>query len=254
MIISLSWLKNHLSTKANLKQVVERLTEIGLEVESTKSSNHELDNFIICKVVKSQKHPNADKLKLCEVDIGEENLVKVVCGAPNARDGLFTVYAPPGAVIPKTKIKLKIAKIRGVESFGMLCSGNELDQSSDKDGIIELNEKEKSIGKKYFKNSLEEVIEISVTPNRPDCLGIRGIARDLAASGLGKLKKQPPIKINQKFKQPIRVSISKEKNQGCGVFGSVYIKNVDNKESPNWLKKRIMSLGLKTYFGNRRYY
>ena len=151
MITSLSWLKNHLSTKANLKQVVERLTEIGLEVESVKSPDSNLDNFIICKVVKSQKHPNADKLKLCDVDIGKKNLVKVVCGASNARDGLFTVYAPPGAIIPKTKMKLKVAKIRGVESFGMLCSGNELDQSSDKDGIIELNKKKKILVKNILK-------------------------------------------------------------------------------------------------------
>jgi len=245
MITSLSWLKNHLSTKANLKQIVERLTEIGLEVENVKSPESDLDNFIICKVIKSQKHPNADKLKICDVDIGKENLVKVVCGAPNARDGLFTIYAPPDAVIPKTKMKLKVAKIRGIESFGMLCSGSELDQSSDKDGIIELNEKERNIGKKYFKSSAEEVIDIAITPNRPDCLGVRGIARDLAASGLGQLRKQQPIKINQKFKQPIKISISKEKNQGCGVFGSVYIKNVDNKESPDWLKNKIISLGLK---------
>ena len=245
MITSLSWLKNHLSTQANSKQVIERLTEIGLEVESVKSPSSDLDNFIICKVVKSQKHPNADKLKLCEVNIGKGNLVKVVCGASNARDGLFTVYAPPGATIPKTKMKLKVAKIRGVESFGMLCSGNELDQSSDKDGIIELNKKEKNIGEKYFKSTAEEVIDIAITPNRPDCLGVRGIARDLASSGLGKLKKQPPIKINQKFKQPIKISISKEKNQGCGIFGGVYIKNVKNIESPNWLKNKIISLGLK---------
>ena len=245
MITSLSWLKNHLSTKASLKQVVERLTEIGLEVESVKSPGNELDNFTICKVVKSQKHPNADKLKLCDVDIGEGNIVKVVCGALNARDGLFTVYAPPGSIIPKTKMKLKTAKIRGIESFGMLCSGNELNQSSDKDGIIELNEKDKNIGNKYFKSSSEEVIDIAITPNRPDCLGVRGLARDLAASGLGQLKKQPPIKINQKFKQPIKISINKEKNQGCGIFGSVYIKNVKNKESPNWLKNKIISLGLK---------
>jgi len=245
MIASLSWLKNHLSTKANLKQVVERLTEIGLEVESVKSPSSDLDNFIICKVIKSQKHPNADKLKLCDVDIGNESLVKVVCGALNAREGLFTVYAPPGSIIPKTKMKLKVAKIRGIESFGMLCSGNELEQSSDKDGIIELRENEKNIGKKYFKSLSEEVIDISITPNRPDCLGVRGIARDLAASGLGQLKKQPPIKISQKFKQPIKVSIKKEKNQGCALFGSVYIKNVENKESPDWLKNRIKSLGLK---------
>jgi len=245
MIISLSWLKNHLSTKANINQVAERLTEIGLEVENIKSQDSSLDNFVICKIIKSQKHPNADKLKLCDVDVGKSNLVKVVCGASNASEGLFTVYAPPGSVIPKTQMKLKVAKIRGIESFGMLCSGNELDQSSDKDGIIELNKKEKNIGEKYFKNKSEKVIDISITPNRPDCLGIRGIARDLAASGLGQLKKQPPIKIKQKFKQPIKISISKEKNQGCSIFGSVYIKNVENKESPDWLKNRIISLGLK---------
>jgi phenylalanyl-tRNA synthetase beta chain len=245
MIISLSWLKNHLSTKANINQVAERLTEIGLEVENIKSQDSSLDNFVICKIIKSQKHPNADKLKLCDVDVGKSDLVKVVCGASNASEGLFTVYAPPGSVIPKTQMKLKVAKIRGIESFGMLCSGNELDQSSDKDGIIELNKKEKNIGEKYFKNKSEKVIDISITPNRPDCLGVRGIARDLAASGLGQLKKQPPIKIKQKFKQPIKISISKEKNQGCAIFGSVYIKNVENKESPDWLKNRIISLGLK---------
>jgi len=245
MITSLSWLKNHLETKANLNQVAERLTEIGLEVENIKSSNENLDNFIVCKVVKSQKHPNADKLKLCDVDIGSGTLVKVVCGAQNARDGLFAVYAPPGAVIPKTNMKLKVAKIRGIESHGMLCSGYELEESSDKEGIIELNKKEKNIGEKYFKNTGEKTMDIAITPNRPDCLGVRGIARDLASSGLGRLKKQPPIKINHKFKNPIKVSIKKEKDQGCAVFGSVYIRNVQNKESPDWLKKRIISLGLK---------
>ena len=245
MITSLLWLKNHLATKASLNQVVERLTEIGLEVENIKSSNSNLDNFIICKIAKSQKHPNADKLKLCDVDIGTGNLVKVVCGAQNAREGLFSVYAPPGATIPKTNIKLKVAKIRGIESNGMLCSGYELNQSSDKEGIIELNKKEKNIGDRYFKSTGEQVMDIAITPNRPDCLGVRGIARDLAASGLGQLKKQPPIKINQKFKQPIKVSISKEKGQACAIFGSVYIKNVQNKESPAWLKNKIISLGLK---------
>jgi phenylalanyl-tRNA synthetase beta chain len=245
MITSLLWLKNHLATKANLSQVVERLTEIGLEVENISSSNNNLDNFIICKIIKSQKHPNADKLKLCEVDIGTGNLAKVVCGAQNARDGLFAVYAPPGAIIPKTRIKLKVAKIRGIESHGMLCSGYELNQSSDKEGIVELNKKEKNIGDKYFKNSGEKTIDIAITPNRPDCLGVRGIARDLASSGLGQLKKQPPIKISQKFKQPVKISISKEKEQGCAIFGSVYIKNVQNKESPDWLKNKIISLGLK---------
>jgi len=245
MITSLSWLKNHLNTKANLNEVAERLTKIGLEVENIKSSDSNLDNFKVCKIVKSQKHPNADKLKLCEVDTGSGNLIKVVCGAQNAREGLFAVYAPPGTIIPKTNLKLKIAKIRGIESHGMLCSGYELNESQDKEGIIELNKKEKNIGEKYFKNIGEKTLDISITPNRPDCLGVRGIARDLASSGLGQLKKQPPIKINQKFKNPIKVSIKKEKGQGCGIFGSVYIKNVQNKESPEWLKKRIISLGLK---------
>ena len=131
---------------------------------------------------------------------------------------LFAVYAPPGAVIPKTNMKLKIAKIRGIESYGMLCSGYELDESSDKEGIIELNKKEKNIGEKYFKNTGEKTMDIAITPNRPDCLGVRGIARDLASSGLGHLKKQPPIKINQKFKNPIKVSIKKEKGQGMWYF------------------------------------
>ncbi|MBO6493866.1 MAG: phenylalanine--tRNA ligase subunit beta, partial [Pelagibacteraceae bacterium] len=245
MITSLLWLKNHLATKANLNQIVERLTEIGLEVENISSSNNNLDNFIICKIIKSQKHPNADKLKLCEVDIGTGKPVNVVCGAQNARDGLFAVYAPPGAIIPKTKVKLKTVKIRGIESHGMLCSGYELDQSSDKEGIVELNKKEKNIGDKYFKNSGEKTMDIAITPNRPDCLGVRGVARDLASSGLGQLKKQPSIKISQKFKQPVKISISKEKEQGCAIFGSVYIKNVQNKESPDWLKNKIISLGLK---------
>jgi len=126
-----------------------------------------------------------------------------------------------------------------------LCSGYELDQSSDKEGIVELNKKEKNIGDKYFKSSGEKTMDIAITPNRPDCLGVRGIARDLASSGLGQLKKQPPIKISQKFKQPVKISISKEKEQGCAIFGSVYIKNVQNKESPDWLKNKIISLGLK---------
>jgi len=245
MITSLSWLKNHLITKANLNQVAEKLTEIGLEVENIKSSDGNLDNFIVCKIIKVEKHPNADKLKLCEVDIGTGNPIKVVCGAKNARTGLFAVFAPPGAIVPKTNMKLKVAKIRGIESHGMLCSGYELDESSDKEGIIELNKKEKNIGDKYFSNTGEKTLDIAITPNRPDCLGVRGIARDLSSSGLGHLKRQPPIKIDQKFKNPIKVSIKKDKNQGCAIFGSVYIRNVQNKESPEWLKKRILSLGLK---------
>ena len=245
MIITLSWLKNHLTTSANLSKIIDKLTGIGLEVEGVKESQGELSDFKVAKVIKAEKHPNADKLKLCDVSLGDNKIIKVVCGAANARDGLVTIYAPPGSVIPKTKMKLKVVKIRGVESHGMLCSESELNISNESDGIIELKNSEKHIGKNYFKSKGEKSIDISITPNRPDCLGVRGIARDLSSSGLGKLKKQPSIKINQKFKNPIKVSIKKEKGQGCGIFGSVYIKNVQNKESPDWLKKRIISLGLK---------
>ena len=246
MIITLSWLKNHLTTSLNLEKIINKLTDIGLEVEAVKEAQNELSDFKIAKVLKAEKHPNADKLKLCEVSIGNNNdIKKVVCGAQNARKGLVTIYAPPGSIIPKSKIKLKIAKIRGVESHGMLCSGNELNISDDSEGIIELKNRENDIGKNYFKSKGEKSIDISVTPNRPDCLGVRGIARDLASAGLGKFSNLKKIKIKQSFKQPIKISITKEKNQGCLNFGACYIKNIQNKESPEWLKEKIISLGLK---------
>ena len=245
MILTISWLKEHLNTKANESKIIGQLTNIGLEVEGIKENSGELGDFKIAKVLKSEKHPNADKLKVCDVSLGDGKTIKVVCGAPNAKEGLITIYAPPGAIIPKSKIKLKTAKIRGVESFGMLCSESELNLSNESDGIIELKNKEKEIGKKYFRRKGEKAIDISVTPNRADCLGVRGIARDLASSGLGILKKQPPIKIKEKFKQPIKISIKKEKTQGCAAFGGIYLKNVKNKSSPDWLKKKILSLGLK---------
>ncbi len=244
MIITLSWLKDHLSTNANIDKVIEKLTNIGLEVESIKEDSGGLSDFRIAKILKVEKHPNADKLKLCDVSLGDGRILKVVCGALNARNGLTTIYAPPGATIPKSKVKLKIAKIRGVESFGMLCSESELNLSNDSEGIIELKNKENEIGKNYFKSKSEKSIDIAVTPNRPDCLGVRGIARDLSAAGLGKLVNIKKKKIKQTFAQPIKISISKEKNQGCLSFGSCYIKNINNKESPTWLKKRITSLGL----------
>ena len=151
MIITLPWLKEHLQTKANQKEIIEKLTNIGLEVEGTKENSSEIGKFKIAKILKAAKHPNADKLKVCDVDIGGREILKVVCGAPNARDGLITIYAPPGAVIPKTKFQLKVAKIRGVESRGMLCSESELNLSNESDGIIELKSKERDIGKSYFK-------------------------------------------------------------------------------------------------------
>ena len=145
MIITIPWLKEHLKTNAKDNEIISRLTNIGLEVESVKENSGELSEFKIAKIIKVEKHPNADKLKVCDVNIGKTETLKVVCGAPNARDGLITIYAPPGATIPKTKFQLKIAKIRGVESRGMLCSESELNLSDESDGIIELNAKETEI-------------------------------------------------------------------------------------------------------------
>ena len=245
MILTLSWLKNHLNTKASINEIIEKLTNIGLEVEGIKEGSGNLSEFKIAKILKTEKHPNADKLKLCDVTTGGSSIIKVVCGADNARDGLVTVYAPPGATIPKSKMKLKIAKIRGVESRGMLCSESELNLSEESAGIIELKNMSNKIGKNFFKSSNEKIIDLSITPNRPDCLGIRGIARDLAAAGMGRLLDLKKNKINQKKNQNIKISISKEKNQGCLAFGSCLITGIKNQESPKWLKDKIYSLGLK---------
>ena len=244
MILTLSWLKNHLKTNASINQVVERLTDIGLEVENIKENSGSLSEFKIAKIIKTEKHPNADKLKLCDVSLGDNKIIKVVCGANNAREGLITVYAPPGATIPKNKTKLKIAKIRGVESRGMLCSESELNISDESSGIIEIK-KNLQIGKNFFKSKGEKSIDIAITPNRPDCLGIRGIARDLAAAGVGKLIDVKKASFKQKKNQKIKISISKEKNQGCESFGSCLITNIQNKESPKWLKEKLHALGLK---------
>ncbi len=245
MIITLPWLKEHLKTKAKENEIIDKLTNIGLEVEGIKDNPGEFGEFKIAKIIKTEKHPNADKLKVCEVNIGGKEIVKVVCGAQNARDGLVTIYAPPGAVIPKTKFQLKIAKIRGVESKGMLCSESELNLSNKSDGIIELKKKENEIGQSYFKSKSEKVIDISVTPNRADCLGIRGIARDLSSSGMGKLIPLKKNKLKQTTKHLIKTTIKNDPNQGCLTFGSCHIKNIFNKESPGWLKNKLRSLGLK---------
>ncbi len=245
MIITIPWLKEHLKTSANERDIIDRLTNIGLEVESVKENSGEMSKFKIAKVLKAEKHPNADKLKVCDVTIGGEEIFKVVCGAPNAREGLITIYAPPGAIIPKTNFELKVAKIRGVESKGMLCSESELNLSEESEGIIELKNKEKEIGKSYFKSSSQKAIDISITPNRADCLGVRGIARDLSSAGVGKLIPINRKKIKQNTKHQIKTSITKEKNQGCDIFGSCYIKNITNKESPEWLKNKLIALGLK---------
>ena len=247
MKLTINWLKEHLETKFGEKQIIDKLTDIGLEVENVENQSSSLDSFLIAKILKVEKHPDADRLKVCDVDIGANDFVKVVCGAPNAREGLLTIYAPPGSTIPKNQMKLVVSKIRGVMSYGMLCSESELNLSDESEGIIELSTSKynSKIGKNYFPKSNLSVIDISVTPNRPDCLGVRGIARDLAAAGSGKLKNIKKEKLIQKNKQNINVKITNEKIQGCTVFGTCLIRGVKNIESPKWLKEKIISLGQK---------
>jgi len=247
MKFTIDWLKQHLDTKYNDEKIIDKLTNIGLEVESFESQLSELDEFVIAKIVNVEQHPNADRLSVCDVDIGKEEIVKVVCGAPNAKKDLISVYAPPGATIPKNQMKLSVSKIRGITSYGMLCSESELKLSDESEGITELSSKKynNQIGKKYFKSNSTKVIDLSITPNRADCLGVRGVARDLAAAGTGKLKKFNENKIKFKGSQKIKVKIVKEKNQGCSTFGSCLIKGIKNTESPKWLKDKILSLGQK---------
>jgi phenylalanyl-tRNA synthetase beta chain len=247
MKITFDWLKDHLKTNLKEENLLEQLTNIGLEVESVENLSSENKLFKVARIIRTEKHPNADRLKVCDVDVGKREIKKVVCGAANAKEGLITIYAPPGATIPKTKIKLVVAKIRGVTSHGMLCSESELNLSDESEGLTELSttKYEKSIGKSYFSKKNSNIIDLSITPNRPDCLGVRGIARDLAASGFGKLQNLKEKKINKKTKQTLKVRIIKEKNQGCSAFGSCLITNVKNIESPQWLKNKLISVGQK---------
>ena len=241
------WLSDHLNTNKSEKQIIDKLNRIGLEVENVDQSKNELSNFIVAKIVKANKHPNADRLKLCDVDIGAKKTIKVVCGALNAQEGLLTIYAPPGSIIPKNGTKLEVSKIRGETSYGMLCSEAELKLSDESEGIISLSNKyNHRVGKPYFKSkNNNNVIELSITPNRPDCLGVRGIARDLFASGIGNLKEIKKTKFKKTSKHNLKVKIEKSKNQACSIFGSCLIKNITNKESPSWLKERILALGLR---------
>ena len=247
MKFTIDWLKDHLDTKLNDEKIIDKLTNVGLEVESFQSQPSELDHFLVAKIISSEKHPNADRLKVCEVDIGKKENIKVVCGAPNAKQNLITVYAPPGTVIPKNQMKLSISNIRGVTSYGMLCSEAELKLSDESEGITELSKIKyrNKIGKNFFLNKNPKTIDLSITPNRADCLGIRGIARDLAAAGSGKLIKKNSPKIKFSGQQNLKVKITKEKLQGCSAFGSLLIKGVQNKESPKWLKDKLLSVGQK---------
>jgi len=193
MKFTLPWLKEHLETDASLSEIADKLTMIGLEVENVEDKAAQLKPLVVASVISAEKHPNADRLRVCMVDLGDGKLIQVVCGAPNARAGMKAVFAPPGTYIPGKKITLGIGKIRDVESRGMLISGAEIEVSDDADGIIDLPA-DAPVGNPYaeWAGLAEPVIEINLTPNRPDCTGVAGIARDLGAASVGAFKDKIP--------------------------------------------------------------
>ncbi|MBR0692430.1 phenylalanine--tRNA ligase subunit beta [Bradyrhizobium lablabi] len=245
MKFTLSWLKEHLDTDEPLEKLADKLTMIGLEVESIEDKARQLSPFTIARVISAEQHPNADRLRVCMVDTGDGSApVQVVCGAPNARAGLISVFSPPGSYIPGKNITLGIGTIRGVESRGMLCSAAELQISEDHDGIMELPG-DAPVGKGYadWAGLGDPVIEINLTPNRQDCAGVHGIARDLSAADMGKLK-DPAIKpIKGEFPCPVQVTV--EDATLCPGFALRLVRGVKNGPSPEWLQKRLTSIGLR---------
>ncbi len=247
MKFTLSWLKEHLDTDASVEEIADTLTRIGLEVEQVSDPARALKAYRVAEVVRAEKHPDADKLQVLEVDTGKERL-QVVCGAPNAREGLKGVFAPVGAYVPGLDFTLTKAKIRGVESSGMMVSERELELSDDHEGIIELGSKAR-VGTSAAKAlGLDDVVfDIAVTPNRPDCLGVRGVARDLAAAGLGKLTRDTvkPVKGGFPNPVPIKLDFSKETKTACPVFAGRLVRGVKNRPSPEWLQRRLKAIGLR---------
>jgi phenylalanyl-tRNA synthetase beta chain len=244
MKFTLSWLKEHLDTDASLEEIVDKLTMIGLEVERVEDKTKELAPFTVARVVSAEKHPNADKLKVCMVDTGDGQPVQVVCGAPNARAGMIGVFARPGTHIPGTGLDLKVGAIRGVESRGMLVSAREMGISDDHQGIIELPA-DAPLGKPFaaIAGLDDPVLDIAVTPNRADCLGVHGIARDLAAAQLGKLKDDTIKPIKGEFPCPVSVKI--EEPSLCPAFALRLVRGVKNGPSPEWLQRRLRAIGLR---------
>ncbi|MBE0533221.1 MAG: phenylalanine--tRNA ligase subunit beta [Rhodospirillales bacterium] len=247
MKFTLSWLKEHLDTEAGADEVAARLTAIGIEVESVVERSKGLEGFVVAHVLAAEPHPNADRLKACTVDFGE-GPISVVCGATNARAGMKAVLARPGQYVPGIDVTLKKASIRGVESNGMMLSEDEMGLGSDHSGIIELPE-DAPIGARAVDvmGLADPVFDVSVTPNRGDCLGVRGIARDLAASGLGKLKPLDASPVKGVFKSPIEVirEFPEGKGDACPYFVGRYIRGVRNGESPRWVKERLTAVGLR---------
>jgi phenylalanyl-tRNA synthetase beta chain len=242
---TLSWLKDHLDTDEPLEKLADKLTMIGLEVENIEDKARALAPFTIARVISAEQHPNADRLRVCMVDPGNGAApVQVVCGAPNARAGLVSVFSPPGTYIPGKDITLGIGTIRGVESRGMLCSAAELQISEDHDGIMELPA-EAPIGTPYaqWAGLGDPVLEINLTPNRPDCTGVHGIARDLGAADMGRFKDPAIRAIKGEFPCPVRVTVE---DQGlCPGFALRLVRGVKNGPSPEWLQKRLTSIGLR---------
>jgi phenylalanyl-tRNA synthetase beta chain len=245
MKFTLSWLKTHLDTRAEAADIAAKLTDLGLEVEGIVDPAQALAPFVVGYVAEAKQHPNADRLRVCRVDTGK-GVVQVVCGAPNARTGMKGVFAPPGTHIPGTGLDLKAGNIRGEASNGMLCSARELGLGTDHDGIIELPD-DAPIGMSFVKyRKLDDpIIEIKVTPDRADCLGVRGIARDLAAAGLGTLTPFSPKHVSGRFKSPIQWRIDPSAATGCPYVAGRYFKGVKNGPSPQWLQDRLTSIGLR---------
>ncbi|KIC34012.1 phenylalanine--tRNA ligase subunit beta [Leisingera sp. ANG-S5] len=249
MKFTLSWLKDHLDTDASVEEITDALTDLGLEVEEVVNPADALKDFTLGYVKHAEKHPDADKLRVCKVDTDEGEL-QIICGAPNAREGITVVVCKPGMYIPGLDITIGVGKIRGIESFGMMASERELELSEEHDGIIELPSG--AVGDKFVDwlaendpAKVDPVIEIAITPNRPDALGVYGIARDLAARGLGTLKTRAFEAIPGDFASPIKVTIDEDTLDGCPLFAGRVIKGVKNGPSPQWLQDRLKAIGLR---------
>ncbi len=249
MKFTLSWLKDHLETTATVDEIADACTDLGLEVEGIHNPMDRLGAFTIAKVTHAEKHPDADRLRVCTV-LTDEGEKQIVCGAPNAREGITVVLAKPGDYVPGLDVTLSVGKIRGVESHGMMASERELELSDEHDGIIELPSGE--VGQRFVDwlaandpAKVDPVIEIAITPNRPDALGVRGIARDLAARGLGTLKPLAEHKVAGRFDSPISVTIDEDTRDDAPVFMGRLIKGVKNGPSPAWLQARLKAIGLR---------
>jgi phenylalanyl-tRNA synthetase beta chain len=241
---TLSWLKEHLDTSARLDEIVDKLTMIGLEVERVEDKAKEYEPFKVVQIISAEQHPNADRLRVCQVDNGSGKPLQIVCGAPNARAGLKTVLGLPGTYIPAKNITLAVGKIRGVESQGMMISGAEIGFDEDHSGIIEMPA-DAPIGRQFAEvlGLSDQVIEINLTPNRPDCTGVNGIARDLGATLIGDYKENAPKRVEGKFPCPVKVQI--DAPELCPAFALRLVRGVKNGPSPEWLQKRLTAIGLR---------